>query len=238
LNGLVGIAGIVAILLLSGTALGLMNRQGFSFRWLLVAAALVVVNDVLLTNGYGLIPDLLPASDWNWQGKVLALAGTLAIASLPWFGRRRSGLTLVQAPGSLRSCLPVAGLYCAFFLIIALMFPNDAASPEIIAFQLTMPSLEEEPFYRGILLFALYQAFAGRVSWLGVEWGWGAILSCLLFGLAHAFGYADGQFSFDPIYMALTAIPAFLAVWLRLRTGSLLLPVLLHSFGNAIPLFL
>ena len=34
--------------------------------------------------------------------------------------------------------------------------------------------------------------------------------------------------------MALTALPALIAVWLRLRTGSLLLPVLLHNFGNSI----
>lgn len=36
--------------------------------------------------------------------------------------------------------------------------------------------------------------------------------------------------------MALTALPAFIAVWLRLRTGSLLLPILLHNFGNAFSL--
>ena len=71
---------------------------------------------------------------------------------------------------------------------------------------------------------------------LGVDWGWGALLSCALFGLAHAFGYSDGAFSFDPMIMALTALPSLLAVWLRLRTGSLVLLVLLHNFGNAIGL--
>ena len=62
------------------------------------------------------------------------------------------------------------------------------------------------------------------------------MFSCALFGLTHAFGYSDGGFLFDPMVMALTAIPALLAVWLRLRTGSLLLPVVLHNFGNAIGL--
>ena len=38
--------------------------------------------------------------------------------------------------------------------------------------------------------------------------------------------------------MALTALPAFLAVWLRLRTGSVLLPILLHNAGNALPLLI
>ncbi len=237
LDGLISIAAIVLMLLAGGTVLGLINRQHFSLGWLLTAAALVFVNVALLTNGYGLFPDLLPASDWNWQGKILALAGTLAIASLPWFGWKRSGLTLVQSAGSLKSCVPVAVLYCLFFLVVALAFPSEPASTETVAFQLTMPSLEEEAFYRGILLLALYEAFTRSADRFGVEWRWGALVSCLLFGLTHAFAYSDGAFAFDPIYMALTAIPSFLAVWMRLRTGSILLPVLLHSFGNSISLF-
>lgn len=132
--------------------------------------------------------------------------------------------------------MPVAALYCTFFVVIALAFPGDRSSAEEVAFQLTMPGLEEEPFYQGILLFALDRAFTGRRRFLGVDWSWGAVLSCLLFGMAHAFGFAHASFSFDPMTMALTAIPSFIAVWLRLRTGSLLLPILLHNFGNSFSL--
>ncbi|WP_137751814.1 CPBP family intramembrane glutamic endopeptidase [Sphingopyxis sp. L1A2A] len=234
MDGLISIAAIIVILLVTGTALGLIRRDSFSIRWLLVAAALVLINDLLLTRAYGLIPSVLPDSDWNWEGKILALTATLAIAALPAFGWRRVGLTLRQAPGSWKAAIPVAILYCAFFAALALAFPSEAGSPESIAFQLTMPGFEEEPFYRGILLFALAQAFTARVRFLGVEWNWGAILSCVLFGLAHAFGYSDGTFSFDPLFLALTAVPSLLAVWLVLRTRSLALPILLHNFGNAI----
>lgn len=236
MDGIIGILGVGAVLLLAGGALGVLNLRRFSFPWLLVAAALVVVNDAMLTRGYGLIPDLLPQGDWNWQGKILALAATLIIASLPAFGWRRSGLTFVQAAGSLKAAIPVALLYIAFFAGIAWLFPSDPATAETIAFQLTMPGLEEEAFYRGVLLLALDRAFLGRKRILGVEWGWGAVLSCVLFGLAHAFGFSDGQFSFDPVTMTLTAVPSVIGVWLVLRTRSLLLPVVLHNFGNAITL--
>lgn len=236
MDPLIGLAATLAILLLAGGALGLVDRRRFDLRWLLAAALLVALNDALLTRLYRLAPNLLPDSDWNWQGKLMALAATLAIAALPMFGWRRVGLTLAQAPGSLKAALPVAALYCGFFLALALAFPSEPATADDIAFQLTMPGLEEEAFYRGLLLFALYQAFAGRARIAGVEWSWGAVLSCLLFGLTHAFGYSDGSFSFDPLTLALTAVPSFLAVWLRLRTGSLLLPILLHNFGNAITL--
>ena len=234
MNALIGLCGILALLLLVGGAIGLLDRTHFAPRWLLIAALLVAVNDALLLRGYGALPDLVEGSDWNWQGKTLACLATLAIAALPAFGWRRVGLTLVQAPGSLRAALPVLLLYCGFFAALAAAFPSETATGEEIAFQLTMPGLEEEPFYRGILLLSLDRAFTGRVRLLGVDWGWGAILSCALFGLAHGFGFSDGRFSFDALTFAMTALPSLLAVWIRLRTGSLALPIVMHNFGNAI----
>ena len=238
MNGLIVLCGTLALLLLLGAAIGLLDRERFALRWLLVAALLVAINDALLTRVYGTGPDLLAGSDLNWQGKVLALVATLAIAAHPKLTWRRVGLTLAHAPGSLRAALPVVLLYCALFVAIAATFPSGTASAEDIAFQLTMPGLEEEPFYRGILLFALGEAYTGRARFFGVDWSWGAVVSCLLFGMAHAFGFSGGHFSFDTLTMALTALPAFIAVWLRLRTGSLLLPIVLHNFGNAITMLI
>ena len=229
---MIGLAATLTILLMLGTAMGLADRRNFSPRWLLIAALLIAVNDACLTRFYGWLPDLI-GGEWNWQGKLMALAATLVLAGLPALGWHRIGLTLAQTPGSLKAALPVAAAYCAFFVAIALVFGGDKADAEAIGFQLTMPGLEEEPFYRGLLLFALDQAFQGRKRLLGVDWGWGALLSCWLFGMAHAFGYSAAGFSFDPVVMALTAFPSLIAVWIRLRTGSLLLPVLLHNFGNS-----
>lgn len=234
MSGLIGLGGTLALLLLVGGAIGLADRGRFAFRWLVVAALLVAINDACLTRVYGLLPHVI-GGEWNWQGKLLALGATLAVAALPAFGWRRSGLTLLQEPGSLKAAVPVAALYCALFIVIALAVPDGETNVEATAFQLTVPGLEEEPFYRGVLLSALDRAFTGRKRFLGVDWGWGAVLSCFLFGMAHAFGFSDGRFSFDAMTMALTAVPSLGAVWLRLRTGSVLLPVIVHNFGNSIP---
>lgn len=236
MNGLIGLGGTLTLLLLLGTAIGVTDRKRFAPGWLMIAALLVAVNDALLTRIYGLSPDVIGGA-LNWQGKLLALGATIAVVALPAFGRRRCGFILTQEPGSLGPAMLVGVLYCAFFVVIAFAFPGGATDAEEVAFQLTMPGLEEEPFYRGVLLFALDRAFTGRRRFLGVEWGWGAMLSCLLFGMAHAFGFSDGSFSFDPVTMALTAIPSSIAVWLRLRTGSLLFPIILHNFGNSLSLF-
>lgn len=225
------------LLLGGGLVCALLDRRHFAWRWLGVAVALVLLNNLLLASGYGLVPKLIHGA-WNWQGKLLALAGTLAVASLPAFGWRRSGLALAQAPGSLRVAVPVALVYCLYPIALAFAFGHEGGTAEDFAFQLTLPGIEEEAFYRGVLLLALDQAFRGRVRLLGVDWGWGAVLSCALFGLAHGFGHAAGGFTFDPMIFALTAAPSFVAVWMRYRTGSVLLPILMHNFGNTIGMLL
>lgn len=103
-----------------------------------------------------------------------------------------------------------------------------------LAFQLTMPGLDEELFYRGVLPVMLNEAFGKPVRVLGATMGWGAVISSLAFGLAHALGYADGAFTFDSLLMATTGVSALLLVWLKDKTGSLLLPIVMHNFGNAV----
>jgi hypothetical protein len=234
MNGLIGIAGVLALLLVAGGLVALLQPGRVSWRWLATCGGLVLLNDALLTNLYGLLPVVLPG-DWNWQGKLLALAATLAVASSPAFGWRASGLTLRRAPEGMRPVWLVTGLYVAVFLGLALLFPNEPASAETIAFQLTLPG-------RGAVLSRraavgarprLHRAQTPRRRRLG---GWGAVASCLLFGLAHAFGFSKGAFHFDALTMLMTAGPSFIAVWLALRTRSVLIPVLLHNFGNAVML--
>ncbi len=235
MNAINSILMIAAILLLVGLALGLDDRRHFSPRWLLVAIALVVADDAILTNFYGLLPSMIPGR-WNWQGKGLALVTLLLVAAHWRLGWVNVGLTLRQRAGSLAACLPVVAIYLGFFFAIGLAMPNDAVGGEDIAFQLTMPGAEEELFYRGVLLFAFNEAFRRRWHFIGIDWGWGAALSSALFGLAHAFGVGNDGVTFDPIVFGLTAVPSLLGVWLRERSGSLLLPIIVHNAGNALPM--
>ena len=139
MDGIFTIGAIIALLLAAGGAIAaLTGRGGVSFRWLFVAAGLVLLNDALLTRFYRLVPDLIHGH-WNWQGKLTALLVTLAVAALPAFGWRASGLTLRQA--DLKAPLIVAGLYGLLFVGLALALPNAPVTAETLAFQLTMPGL-------------------------------------------------------------------------------------------------
>ncbi|WP_246104815.1 hypothetical protein [Sphingomonas xanthus] len=90
MNAILAIAAIIFLLLLTGGLLSVADRQSRP-RWLLFAAALVLLDDFLLTGGYGIIPDLV-GGHWNWQGKLLALAAMAVVAAHPAIGWRRVGL--------------------------------------------------------------------------------------------------------------------------------------------------
>jgi membrane protease YdiL (CAAX protease family) len=227
------IGAIALALLVPGIAIGLADRRRFHFGWLLVAALLVVVNDAAVTRGFFAFPPV-PGLDhqWNWSGKILALAVSLAIAALPAFGWRNIGLTLRQR--QLRGALIVTAVLLLIYATMAWFMGAGGGDGEELAFQLTMPGLEEEIFYRGLLLLALDRAFTARLNVGGAAIGWSLPLNALVFGLAHGLSVSHGVFSFDAMTFALPCIGAIPAVWLRAKTGSLVLPIVLHNVVNVL----
>jgi len=233
-DAIIAMLGWVGAVAVGGLAFAGLMKGRVRWGWLAAALLLMAVYDVALTRGYGTIPLSFGSSNWNWAGKVLAVLLSLAVASLPIIGWKRAGLTLEQDRRGLAGALVLSGLLVALFLGLALYFPGQGFDLDSLAFQLTMPGLDEELFYRGVLLLMLNEAFGKPVRILGAWMGWGAVLSSLAFGLTHALGYADGGFTFEPLLMATTSVSALLLVWLREKTGSVLLPILLHNYGNAI----
>ncbi|WP_262927357.1 CPBP family intramembrane glutamic endopeptidase, BDIM_20840 family [Phytohalomonas tamaricis] len=228
------------ILLAIGILIGVFQRDLFSFRWLVLAVLLLTASDSMLSGFFGVIPTLIPSAQWNWQGKVLNLILTLIVAALPRFGWKHVGLTLQQKPGSLKPAIFVILASTLAILIFNLITPVsfEGADAETLAFQLLMPGIDEEPVYRGILLVMLGRAFCARRQFLGVAWGWGATLSSLMFGLVHALSFSEGKVFFDITTMAIITGIALILVWLRLYTGSLLLPIILHNLINTIGVIL
>ncbi|MDP3459552.1 MAG: CPBP family intramembrane metalloprotease [Hyphomonas sp.] len=221
--------GILAGLGLVGAAV---FRSSFRWKWLVAALVLNLAYQALLTRGFWLVPDPFTAADWNWAGKLAAMAGTLAVMSLPAFGWKRCGMTLDQGPRWGGAIVMFAGLAVLFFGLALSGADGRPDSLETIAFQWTMPGLDEELFYRGTLLLALNEAFRAKTNALGAPIGYGGLLATVLFGLTHALGYKAGAVDFDLMTFAMTGVPALLLLWLRERTGSLLLPVLGHNIAN------
>jgi membrane protease YdiL (CAAX protease family) len=96
-------------------------------------------------------------------------------------------------------------------------------SLETWLYQASVPGLVEESLFRGVLLALLDRAFSARCRFAGADFGYGALVVTALFGLLHGFQLGT----------LLGVWPAaLLYLWLRARTGSLLVPVLAHNLWN------
>jgi uncharacterized protein len=81
----------------------------------------------------------------------------------------------------------------------------------------------EESLFRGVLLALLDRAFVGRRSVFGAPIGWGGVVVTLVFLALHGFSVGT----------LLGVLPAaLLYLWLRARTGSLVLPIVVHNLWN------
>jgi len=157
--------------------------------------------------------------------------GLFALALLYWQAESYAcylpyRLTFLLIPGeqwgwTLKAC---GIIFSAVFFIHPLPFSLDT-----LLFQATMPSIEEELAYRGIMLALLERAFGHSPMSYRWRFGWAAVITSLLFW--HDVTIHHGSLII-PLSRVDTAIDG--AVWAlaRTRSGSLLWPMLFHSVCN------
>jgi membrane protease YdiL (CAAX protease family) len=198
------------------------------------ALVLAFIATLLLYLAVRALPELLfderPLGEhWNWTGELLALAGVLLLARQlvrsADFSWREFGLTCAQRAGSLRPGLLVAGgvLAANYVLMSFSRFRISAVPLETWLYQASLPGLVEETVFRGVLLALADRVFVPRWSPGGASFGWGAVLVTWVFVALHGF-------SAHTLTGVLPA--ALLYLWLRVFTGSLVLPIVAHNAWN------
>ncbi|HEY1631586.1 MAG TPA: CPBP family intramembrane glutamic endopeptidase [Rhizomicrobium sp.] len=186
-------------------------------------------------------PLQFPGVHWNWAGKLFDLAAMSAVAivlmATKTFSAPDLGLTLRQAPGTGRAVLFVMLPWLVFVAAITATMFGEAtpSSHETLLYEATMPGLAEELFWRGILLALFDRLYTGRFTLWGAEIGYGVFATTFLFGLVHALAFDDHMaIQFAPLGGLMAAVSGFLLAWLRTRSKSLVLPVIMHNATNLI----
>ncbi len=195
------------------------------------AWALVAISGAVLYLALRALPQLLaagrvPGVQWNWGGHLLALGGMLVLAFLLV---RKAGLSPRELGFAAPDHLGVAALVCATALLAsALLQTIGAGRTEPIPmstwlFESTMPGLAEEVAFRGVLLAAAERAAPARRMIGGIPVSAGAALLTAAFVGLHGFG----------IGVLVSVLPgALLYLWLRLRTGSVVVSIVAHNLWN------
>ncbi len=215
--------------------LKLARQTTLDYRWFAFAA---VAYGLYALAGYWTLPadiGALPA-EARWYSRMVQLATGAALVGLAW-GRHplltREGLALTvrQAPGSLGwSALGIA-LLAAIGTLPGGFDPahaNPPAGPLGWLYHLTLPGLEEEIMYRGLVLSALAAALGGTPRAIG----WAAVMSTMVFALAHGVFPDGARIGIDPRMIALTTVVGGILALMRLRSGSLLPGILGHNLAG------
>ncbi|ARS36892.1 CPBP family intramembrane glutamic endopeptidase [Pontibacter actiniarum] len=173
--------------------------------------------------------------NWNWSGKIFTIAASVLFLVLyRGLTAKDVGLTLRQK-GSLKLPLILVFIFILVPTILGgVLISAEELDLETLAFQLTMPTLDEELAYRGIMLALLNKAVCHSKLFRGISVA--NLVTSLLFGFVHALSLTAGfSVSFEPLYFAQTFLFALGLAYIVEQTGSLLLPALAHSLGNFLP---
>jgi uncharacterized protein len=225
--------GAVLLLGLAWRAAG----QKVAYRFLLAAlSALAIYAAIVLLGGSWqkyILPPLAEGFRPNWTGKLMAITASLGLILLVPGMKAAAGFRFQQNPGSLVPAMICTAMLCAFSWTVAFLLANGTdLSTSRLLFQATLPGLDEELFYRGILLALMLFAFEDKWKLVGAPVGPAVFSVTLIFGMVHAVAYQGGELRFDPAFFGVVALMGFGLVWIRQRTGSLLMPILAHNLVN------
>ncbi len=205
-------------------------------RWslLLFVASLVVLNVALNElPRVGVFQHL----HWSWQECLLLTAWPfLLIALVPGISLATVGVTSRFHSGWLKGssvALLLALAVPAVFFILGARKKLDAQG---WAFLLIMPGLAEELVFRGVFQSLLNRVFGKPWRLAQAEFGWGLIITAVLFAGSNGLIAVDPQLHARIVPLA--GIPpllmSFVSGWVRERSDSVWPSVVGHNLSNLV----
>ncbi len=233
--GRVVVMGLIELLIVCPILLIYRKRDDQSAKTLLTFGAFFLVNHLLLRLPQYYHPLGSLGLHWNWTGKMYAIAGSVVTYLLyRKVFRHHDFFTWKQLPGSLRPVSVVAAILLIPTIVGAFFLPKKPFDAETLGFQLTMPGLDEEASYRGIMLGFLLTALSGpiRIGKYSLNHP-GVWVTAILFGLVHGFQLTpDWAFRMNGGYFSQTFLTGWLLAWVTVESRSIAFPIVLHNLIN------
>jgi membrane protease YdiL (CAAX protease family) len=187
----------------------------------------LAVFPVILIEGMiiGLLGSRIPNPTIAREGAlILIITDIFIFAGVAWILRRKPTLSLM---------LP------AFFLVFPLV-QGQAILPERLTgfvFYLLFLGPGEELLFRGYIQSRLNAAFGRPFRFWGVPFGWGLLITALIFGFMHVlnpFNPFLGRYNLYIWWGVWTVFAGLTIGYIREKAGSVLPPALLHGLPQAI----
>ncbi len=204
---------------------------------MIVFVLFVIIHDLLLFSYTVFIGVFhLFNQNWNWSGKTLAiLCSIVFLAFYKKYPLSTYGITTRQRPNSIRLSLVVLAVFVLANLLLSFFPPTKGRfSLETLAFELTMPGIDEELAFRGIMIGLLSQVLVENITLGRLKLGNPSILiTSVLFGLLHALNLnKEFAFSFNTMYFLQTFAFGYIVGWVFVRSRSVLFPAIIHNAAD------
>jgi membrane protease YdiL (CAAX protease family) len=154
---------------------------------------------------------------------------------LLWFLRRERGV-LLRLP-SLVSLFLLLGLL-SFPLVVAFHFHRPFLHVLLAVLWLFFGAgFGEEIFFRGYIQSRVNQVFGCPFRFMGVDFGWGLLVSSVLFGFIHVLNTVDyfaGRYDFAWWWWLPNFVSGLFFGFVREKTRSVLAGSILHGLGDVL----
>ena len=175
--------------------------------------------------------------NWNGNGKIYSILCGIAMYFV--FCRQFSDnnfFTLKQNRDGLKSAI-IATIAIIDFSILPIILAQNIEELaihkefdlETLFFQISMPGIDEEIVFRGILLGLMCSILRSGTSTSGNP---AIIINAILFGLGHALRFYNEEVTFHTGVFIGTSISGYAFAYITVKTRSILIPILAHNVCN------
>lgn len=208
------------------------NHSKDTYKYLGLFALIYFIYELVLV-----LPRFYPVlyvtdSNWNWEGKFLGIVwGVISYLLVKKSLKNHDYITLKQDKQGFKPAL-IAGIIVVLIAIGLWMYYDEKEDFDwdTLAYQLTLPGIDEELMFRGVLFGLLLNALKDHIRYFGNPSIW---LTALLFGFIHGFRL-DENFEVQFSYVAIlqTGFAGWVWAWMTLKSRSILLAIFSHNLSN------
>jgi membrane protease YdiL (CAAX protease family) len=171
-------------------------------------------------------------SNWNWVGKIYTIIGSILFLILyRKYPLKDYFLTFKQENKFFKKGVLI--IISLLILRTTQMFlaPTKVLNWETLFYQFSMPGIDEEIAYRGIMLGLLTKILKSKNLILNSSvW-----ITAILFGFAHGLSLTtEFTIAFNIQPFLITLIYGLIWGWITIKSGSILLALISHNLGNGI----
>jgi membrane protease YdiL (CAAX protease family) len=212
--------------------LTLKNRELETLKILIAFIVFFLINQISLV-----LPMVYPElrisnwnSNWNWVGKIYAIIGALVFLLVyRKFPLKDYFLTFKQENKFLKKGIIIITSILIIKTVLLFFAPTKMLNWETLFFQFSMPGINEEIAYRGIMLGLLTKILKSKNLILNSPvW-----ITAILFGFAHGLSLTTEfsiVFNIQPFLLKMTY--GLIWGWITIKSGSILLALISHNLGN------